>query len=355
MKHKITLSILLIASVLLPGSLAACGAPTPTSAPALIYRDWEGAMPQAVLDAFTAETGIPVTYLSYQVQEDAVAGMRAGEVYDVVVLENQLIPPLVVDGLLAQIDYRNVPDFRNISANFRDLVYDPQNAHAVPYSWGTTGLVVRTDLAEEPVTRWADMWDPRYAGKVIGWALPRYMIGLTLKSLGKSLNSEDPAELDAALQKLIELKPHMTLVEWESAVAAPYLVSGDAVVAVGQADDVIVGREQTPAITYILPAEGAILWGDNWTIPANSPRKEAAERLIDFFLRPEISAQITNETYYWLPNDAAPPFVEPEIRSNPAVFPPAQDLKNAEILLPLSAEGEALYEQIWQRFLAAGE
>ena len=355
MKYAITRSGLLIASVLVAGLLATCATPTPTPAPTLIYRDWEGAMPQGVLDAFTAETGIPVTYLSYEVQEDAVAGMRAGEVYDVVVLENQLIPALVADNFLAEIDYRNVPNFKNVSANFHDLVYDPQNTHSVPYSWGTTALVVRTDLVEEPVSRWSDLWSPAYRGKVVGWALPRYLIGLTLKSLGYSLNSENPAELEAALQKLIELKPSMTLVEWDAAVSAPYLVSGDAVLAVGQADDVLVGREQNPAIAYVLPAEGAILWGDNWTIPAASPNKKAAEQLINFLLRPEISAQITNETYYWLPNDAALPFVKAEIRDNPAVFPPAQDLKNAEILLPLSAEGEALHQQIWERFLAAGE
>jgi len=60
----------------------------------------------------------------------------------------------VADGLLAAIDYGNVPNFKNISANFRDLAYDPHNAHSIPYSWGTTGLVVRTDLVEQPVTRW---------------------------------------------------------------------------------------------------------------------------------------------------------------------------------------------------------
>lgn len=348
------LSALLIVIVLLAG-LGACGSPTPTPTPSLIYRDWEGVMPPAVLDAFTAEYGIAITYLSYESQEEAVANMRAGQVYDVVVLENQLIPPLVQDGLLAEIDYSRVPNFTNISANFRDLAYDPENAHSVPYSWGTTGLVVRTDLVAEEVTRWADLWDPRYRDKIAGWTLSRYMTGIALKSLGYSINSEDPAELEAALEQLIVLKPTLTLLDWEPAVAAPYLVSGEVVIAVGQADDVLVGREQNLAIAYVLPAEGGLLWGDNWVVPANSPNKEAAEQLINFFLRPEIAAQIINETYYWLPNDAALPLVVPEIRDNPAIFPPLDGLRNAEILLPLSPEGEALHEQIWERFMAAGQ
>ena len=349
------LSAALIVVVLLSGLLSACGSPSPTPAPALVYRDWEGVMPQAVLDAFTAETGIPVSYLAYETQEEAVADMRAGNAYDVVVLENQLIPPLVQDRLLAEIDYSQVPNFSNISANFRDLAYDPQNAHSVPYSWGTTGLVVRTDLVEEPVQRWADLWDARYSGRVAGWTLPRYMVGIALKSLGYSLNSEDPAELEAALERLVDLKPGLTLLEWEPAVAAPYLVSGEVAIAVGQADDVLVGREQNPAIAYVLPAEGGLLWGDNWVIPANASHKEAAESLINFFLRPEIAAQIINETYYWLPNDAALTLVDPEIRDNPAIFPPLDSLRNAEILLPLSVEGQALHQQIWERFMAAGQ
>ena len=86
--------------------------------------------------------------------------MRAGQAYDVVAMESQFIPPLLAEGLLAKIDYQNVPNFRNISANVRDLVYDPGNKHTIPYSGGTTGLVVRNDLVEKPVTRWADMWDP---------------------------------------------------------------------------------------------------------------------------------------------------------------------------------------------------
>ena len=358
MKSNIKLLCLVIVFTLVSSLLPACKRATPTpieQTPELILRNWEGDISQAILDAFEAEYGIAVTYLPYDSQEEAVADIQAGNVYDVVVLENQLIPPLVTEGWLAEIDYRNVPNFKNISANFRDLAYDPENVHAIPYSWGTTGLVVRTDLVEEPVTRWADLWDARYAGKLMGWPLSRYMIGIALKSLGYSLNSTVPSEIDAAVEHLIDLKPHITLCEWEPAVAAPYLTSGEVVIAVGQADDVLEGQQQNPAIAYVLPEEGGILWGDNFVIPANSPNKQAAEKLINFLLRPEISAQIINETFYWLPNDAAMSLVDPEIRDNPAIFPPSEMLQNAEIILPLSPEGEALHAQAWERFLASGD
>lgn len=360
MGYKITILsralivVLLLGLLALPSGCGSTATPVPETTE-LTFRNWEGDIAPEILASFEAQYGIKVHYLPYETQEEAIEEIRAGQVYDLVVLENQLIPSLVADGLLAEIDYGNVPNFKNISANFRDLAYDPGNIHAIPYSWGTTALVVRTDLVEQPVTRWDDLWDPRYAGKLMGWPLPRYMLGIALKSLGFSFNSENPEEVEAALQKLIALKPHITLRDWEPAVAAPYLASGEVVIAVGQADDVTAGQEANPAIQYVLPEEGAILWGDNFTIPASSPNKKAAEMLVNFLLRAEISAEIINSTYYWLPNDAALPLVNPEIRDNPAIFPSSGMLKNAEIVLPLSSEGEALHTAAWERFLAAGQ
>jgi spermidine/putrescine transport system substrate-binding protein len=360
MKKIVKASVLLLALLAwLPGCAAlARPQPTPTPTPEpvrLILRNWEGDISPEILQTFASQSGIQVEYLPSESQEEALDDLRAGKVSDVVVLENQLIPGAVKEGLLAEIDLAQVPNFKNISANFRDLAYDPGNRHAIPYSWGTTGLVVRSDLIETPVTRWADLWKPEYQGKLIAWPLSRYVIGMALKSLGYSLNSEDPRELEQALQKLIEIKPGLKLVEWEPAVSAPFLASGAAWIAMGQADDAIQGAKQNPNIRYILPDDGGLLWGDNFTIPSISPNKTAAEKLINFLLSAEIAAQIVNETYYWLPNDAALPLVEPEIRNNPAIFPTSEMLKKAEILLPLSPQGEALYTDIWERFLAAGD
>jgi len=349
------LGVLLVAC----GPILATSMPTPTATPAreqpkkIILRNWEGDIAPEILEQFRQETGITVEYLPYESQEQAVEDIRAGQVFDVVVLENQLIPSLINDNLLPEIDLANVPNFKNISANFRDLSYDPGNRHSLPYSWGTTGLVVRTDLVGAPVTRWADLWRPELQGKLMGWALSRYIIGLTLKSLGYSLNSEDPQQLDKALEKMIELRPGISLVEWKPAVSAPHLISGEVWVAIGQADDVIEGQKENKSIRYIMPAEGGLLWGDNFTIPANSPNKTAAEALINFLLRDQVAARIINNTFYWLPNDAALPLVKPEIRDNPAIFPPADSLKAAEILLPLSPRGEELYAHIWKQFLGA--
>jgi spermidine/putrescine transport system substrate-binding protein len=269
-----------------------------------------------------------------------------------VVIDNQYVPELAAEGLIAEIDYRNVPNFRNISANFRDLVFDPGNRYSVTYSWGIVGLIVRADRVPKPVTRWADLWEPGYAGQLLVWALPRYLIGIALQSLGFSINSENPAELEAALHRLLALKAQARTAGWAPEVSEQALASGEVALMYGWAGDVLRARARNLDIRYVVPAEGSILWGDNFVIPAASPHKHTAEVFIDFLLRPEISARIANELYYATPNEAAYPFIKPEILGNPVIFPSIEDIRRAEVILPLSPAGKALYEQMWRRYLA---
>lgn len=352
-----------LAAALALGLSAACGArmaapvtptPLPLASEITLY-DWEDDMPQSVLDAFSAEYGVKVNYLLYESQEEAIANMQNGETYDVVVMESRFVPMLVKDNLLAELDKRNLGNEKNLSANFRDLAYDPGNRYSMPYTWGTTGLVVRSDLVVEPVTRWADMWDLRYAGKVGVWTdEPREVISLTLKSLGYSANSEDPAELEDALKHLLELKPGIVVLDdstfaTENGVAA----TSQAVISMGFASSAMEVSTYNPAITYILPEEGALIWNDTLIIPANSPNQYTAELLLNFLQRPQINAILTNEFLYSTPNEAAYSFIEPDILSNPLVFPTNEYLRNAELILPLTEEGQQLYDGIWERFTAA--
>jgi spermidine/putrescine transport system substrate-binding protein len=248
-----------------------------------------------------------------------------------------------------------VPNFKYISPNFRNLAHDPDNRYTIPYSWGSAGLVVRDDLAAEPVTRWADMWDPRYAGRVALWTgTPRLTLGAALLSLGYPVNSEDPAELEAALERLLELKPKAIWLRDED-TSAPLLVSGQAVMALGWAYDVWTAQEENQNISYVLPQEGAMLWGDNFVIPANSPNKYTAELFLNFLLRPQITGQLINANYYPMPNDAATPFIDAKILNDPVIYPGNEQMKNGQLILALSPLGEKLRQEIWQRFLAAGQ
>lgn len=349
---KLTVLTFLIISVVMMGCVPRETAPaTPAFSRELTLYCWAEYMPQSVLDAFTAEYGTKVNYLTYESMEEAVAQLRIGNKLDVVVLENDLIAPLLREGLLAELDHRNISNFKNISPNFRDLAFDPGNQHSIPYGYGTTGLVVRGDLVDAPVTRWADLWDSRYAGKVAVRGEPYELIGVALRSLGYPLNSEDPQQLDAALSRLLDLKP--ILVDDETEKAIPVLLSGEVVMMVGWGNDALTALQENKAVTYVIPEEGTLLWGDAFVIPANSARKYTAEVFLNFLLRPEVSAQIVNEIRYANANEAAYPLIDSAIFNDPIVFPPAETVKKSDWYLPLSPAGEALYASIWERFLAA--
>jgi spermidine/putrescine transport system substrate-binding protein len=343
------------------GLMASCSEtptvyPTPTAPPlaeTLTLYGWDQIVPSTILEAFTREFGVAVDLQVFVSQDEALASIASGEVYDVVFLENDYIGPALEAGLLAELNLNTIPNLRNIAANFRDLTYDPGNRHSIPYYWGTSGLVVRTDLVDAPVTSWSDLWraEPGQAGI---WDYQRMMFGLALRSLGYSINTDQPEAIEAALERLLELKPRAVFLEqfdlWSSAQA---LASGTVSIALGWANDALAGRELNPAIEYVIPDEGTMLWVDNLVVPANSPNQYTAETFINFMLRPEIAAQYTNEIFFAVTNEAAREFIDPAILSDPVVYPTDEMLVNSELILPLGQETKALYDAAWQRFMDA--
>ena len=325
----------------------------PTPVRELVFYSWEDDLPPSLLTAFTAETGVRVVYRTYRSMEEAVASIRSGQACDVAVIENPFIPDLAAEGLLAELDHRNIPNLVHLAEDFRELLFDPGNHYSVTFNWGLTGLVVRDDLARGRVTRWADLWDEQFAGRVQIWDLQRTLVGIALKSLGYSANSEHPDELEAALARLVQLKARARTSGYAPDLAEQALVDGRTILLYGYSQDLLRGRNHGFQVSFVIPAEGAIQWTDNFVVPAASPNKHLAERFIDFMLRPEISARIVNEQHYPTASKAATPFIRPEILNDPVLFPPVREMRRAEVLMPLSLEGQRLHAQLWRRYLAA--
>jgi spermidine/putrescine transport system substrate-binding protein len=311
--------------------------------------DWAGDEVQPVLDAFEAEYGVTVTYVPYDTQEEALANIKAGQVYDLLVLDNQNVFIAIQQGLMVEIDYAHVPNFKNTLANFRDLSFDPGNKHSVPFTWGVTALLVHDDL-KNSVTRWTDLWQLPPDSKIALRDESREVPGMVLKSLGYSLNSENPEEIKAAFERLKELQGRVVFVESSAEEALPRLAAGEAAVLAGWAEDGRYATAEGMPFTYIYPEEGAMLWGDSFVIPATSPNQYTAELFLNFLLRPEINAQIVNETYYATTNQAAREFVNKAIQQDTTIFPPPEVLQKAEVMLPLSAEATQLYDDAWAEF-----
>jgi spermidine/putrescine transport system substrate-binding protein len=351
--YQITSEIILL-SILLSLLLAGCSSALPLPQKLILYS-WAEYMPQSVMAAFTAEYGITFEYIAYETEEEVVENIQAGNVYDLVLLNPEFIPQMVEEELLKPLDYRNLPNFKYVSANFRDLVFDPGNTYSIPFHWGTTGLLVRTDLVDRPVTSWSDLWNPAFAGKVGIWTIPRSLIPIALKAQGFSANSEDLDELELTRQYLSRLKANVVLVSGLETSVVPLLESGELMIAYGWAYDAALALESKTPIEYIIPQEGTILWMDNFIIPANAQNPRDAELFLNFILRPEIAAQIVNESYYPMAVDGIEPFILPEILQSPVIFPDDSQMQNAEITLPIRPDRKWIYDDIWTTFMETGQ
>jgi spermidine/putrescine transport system substrate-binding protein len=334
--------------------LTACSegpSPTPQNRPErLVFYDREEDMPRSVLDAFQAEFGVKVEYRTYESQEEAIESLRAGGSVDVAVIEGDAVAPLLAEGHLAELDFRHIPNSKNVFASFRDLLGDPGNRYAVPYHYGATGMLVRTDLLERAPTSWADLWDPGLVEKVAVRAQRRELIAITLLSLlGYTTDSLNPAELETAARRLAQLGRDSIPVDSERTAAVPVLWSGEAVILVGGADDYRFARTQSKSVEYVLPREGGLLWSEVYVVSAHRLNQRIAEALINFLLRPGISAEIANTNHYASANAAATPYIDPQLRNEPATYPPPEHLRYA----PPSAVLEESFAPVWERFLQA--
>ena len=315
--------------------------------------NWSEYMPQTVLDQFTEETGIKVVYTTYDSNEAMYARLKLldeSSQYDLAVPSTYYVNKMRNEGLLAPIDRSKLSGFDNINSTLVNLDIDPGNQYSVPYLWGTTGIAVNGDAIDPAaVTSWADLWRPEYQGRIMMMNDVREVFHVGLRVLGYSANSTNPEEIEAAYNKLAELMPGVRTFN-SDAPRMPYL-EGETDIGMIWNGEAVMGAEDMPALTYIYPQEGAIVWFDSFVIPKNAKNVEAAHKFIDFVLRPEIAAEISTEIGYATPNLPARELLDEEVKADRAVYPVAEDMVNAEVQEDV---GEALlvYEKFWEMLKA---
>lgn len=340
-------------------SSAAC-APAGPAGPALarelhVYNWSEYIDPQIYAD-FEEEFGVRVVEDTFASNEELLAKLQAGATgYDVIVPSDYMVEIMIEQGLLAELDHKNIPNLKNIAPKFADPPYDPQMVHCVPYQWGTTGIGYNSELFEEPPDSWAYLFDPEvaslYAGKFTMLNDSREGIGAALKYLGYSLNSTDEAQLMEARDLLIRQKPWVYAYDseqYEDLLSADEIVMGH-----GWSGDFFMAAVEDERIWYAIPQEGATIWADNLCIPKTAPNKYTAEVFINYLLRPEVGAAISNFTWYASPNAAATEFIDAEILEEPAIYPPPEVMERLEWIEDVG-EATPLYERIWTEVKAAG-
>jgi spermidine/putrescine-binding protein len=307
---------------------------------------WTEYIPQSVLDAFAKEYNVKVNYATYSSNEEMLAKLTAGAAgYDVIIPSDHVIKVLGNQGKLIPLNKELLPNMANLDPAWMNLHFDPDNKYSVPFMWGTVGIVVNTDKEKDPITSFKDLWKPQYKGKIVVLDGAREIIGMALQMVGKDQNTTSEADLQLAKNELSTLMPSIKAFDSDSPKSM--LLSGEVTIGVvwsGEAALVI--RDQPGKFSYLLPSEGGSIWMDSMAIPTTSQNPELAHKFINFILRPEISAQLSDAFLYGNPNLAAHALMPPEMLSNPASYPSESALEKAEWLDDVGAAA-ALYDRVW--------
>lgn len=344
---------LVVLALVLALALAGCGkregGGEQTLAKELHVYNWSEYIDPEIYEDFEKEFGVKVIEDTFASNEDLLAKLQAGAAgYDVIVPSDYMVDIMINLDLLAPLNYDNIPNFKNIGATFLNPPYDPDNKYSVPYQWGTSGIGYDSEVLAEPPDSWAYLFDPQvagpYAGQISMLNDGRETIGAALKYLGYSLNTTNEQELEEAKQLLIQQKAWLKAYDAEA--FEDMLASGETVLAHGYSGDFFQAAVEAEQVWYAIPKEGATIWADNLAIPKTANSQYTAEVFINYVLRPEVGAKISNYTWYASPNDAATPYIKADIVEDPAIYPPPEVMDKLEWIRDVG-EATTIYDRLW--------
>lgn len=312
-----------------------------------IYN-WSDYLPQRIIDLFSRETGITVNYITYESNEEMYDNIKASNGdYDLVVPSTYYVSKMQKEGLLQPINKGQLANYENLDERLLNLKHDPQSEYSVPYLWGTTALFIdNAQLKTSPITSWSDLWRPEFKGKLILTDDMREVFHVGLRTLGYSGNSTNPAEIEAAYNKLRKLQPNIA--EYNSEEPRDAITEGRVFAGMIWNGEAHLAKQDRFTVSYIYPTEGAVLWIDSLVIPKNAKNPSAAHKFINYLLRPSMAAIASESIGYASPNKKALKLIDPWVRGSQTVYPSDETLANAELQVDV---GDALpvYEKYWAK------
>ncbi|WP_043801718.1 extracellular solute-binding protein [Arenimonas malthae] len=341
-------------------------AAAPEAAPKVLnVYNWSDYIGEDTIANFEKETGIKVTYDVFDSNEVLEAKLMAGNTgYDIVVPSLTFLSRQIQAGVFQELDKSRLSNYGNLDPAFMSLLAqnDPGNAHALPYLWGTTGIgynvaKVKEALGEDaPVDSWALVFEPENLAKLKGCGVaildtPSEIIPPVLRYLGEDPNSFDEAVIQKGVDRLKELRPHITY--FHSSQFINDLANGDICVAVGWSGDIIQAQGRAAEagkgieIAYSIPKEGAPMWFDMLAIPKGAANVDNAYLFLDYLMRPEVMAGVQNYVMYASANQAALPLVDEAVLQDPGIYPTEETKAKLFTLAVLPPEVDRLFTRHW--------
>jgi len=346
MKKSIVITLMLCAMLTLFG----CGGSAGGENGEVIVYNWGEYIDPETIEMFEEETGIKVVYDEYETNEIMFPKVEAGATaYDVLCPSDYMIQKLIEHDLLAEINFDNIPNVKNIGQQYFDnsKEFDPENKYSVPYCFGTVGILYNKTMVDEPIDSWSVLWDEKYADNILMQDSVRDAFMVALKLNGDSMNSLNEEELNEAKELLIAQKPLVQAYVVDQ--VRDKMIGNEAALGVIYSGEAIYTQRENPDLEYVIPKEGTNVWIDSWVITKNAPNKENAEKFINFMCREDIALMNFEYITYSTPNDAARALIEDEdIRNSSIAFPDLTQYSNLETFHYLGTDGDELYNELWK-------
>ncbi|MEW6500718.1 MAG: polyamine ABC transporter substrate-binding protein [Thermodesulfobacteriota bacterium] len=343
---------LVLALVVLASLLAGAAAHAAGGRPTLVLLNWPDYMDPSLIKTFEAKYNARVREVFYETEAnmDQLLAYTGGKKYDLLVASHTKVPSLVRRGWLAPVERDLVPNLRHLDTGKlprdEDLV-----RYAVPHLWGTVGIAFRKDLVREKVTGWRQLMRPgeELRGGILMIEDVRDTVGAALKSLGYSLNSQNPAELAEAEKLLLAQRPYVKKYGYMPINRKSGLISGHYRMAMVYSGDALTLADLSPDVAYVTPEEGTALWLDSIMVLKDSRQRTLAFRFINFLHEPENAAKLAEFVSMATPNAAARKLLPPEHLANPNIYPPQEVLDKCEFYAPLPPAVLKRYNEIFSR------
>jgi len=330
-----------------------------------IYN-WSDYIGETTLADFEKATGIKPVYDVFDSNETLEGKLLAGRTgYDVVVPSNHFLGKQIKAGAFQKLDRSQLPNYSNLDPVLLKRLEqnDPGNQYAVPYLWGTNGIgynveKVKAVLGIDKIDSWSVLFEPENIKKLHSCGVAFLdsadeMMPTVLNYMGLNANSTNPKDYAKATDKLLAVRPYVTY--FHSSKYIGDLANGDICVAIGFSGDIFQAKHRAEeakkgvTIAYSIPKEGGALWFDMLAIPKDSSNVKEAHAFINYLLKPEVIAQVSDYVGYANPNPGSDKLMEQSIRTDEAVYPPQAVLDKTYVSVELPPNIQRLMTRSWTK------
>ena len=329
--------------------LCACGGKNEKTLHLFNYGDY---LVDELIEEFEKETGIKIKQDTFDTNEDMYEKVAGGAQYDLIIAGDYTIEKMIKNNLLQPLNYANIKNKDNLDKNYMSKLAaaDPDNKYAIPYTWGTVGILYNTKyIPEGSITSWKDLWNPEYkSGGILMQNSVRDTFMVAEMILGIDMNTTDEGDLQRVVDLLMEQKPLVQA--WKNDEARDDLTDENAHIGMIYSGEYLYCLEKNENLAFCIPEEGTNVWFDCFVIPQNSKNVSAAEQFIDFMLRPESGVATFDYLGYPIPNTAAIALLDKEYLEDECIFPSEETLAKCDVFHYLGVEGDERLNSFWKKY-----